>query len=380
MAEAGELPEPDRLDGAPHPREAARLFGQAPAEAAFLEAFNAGRLHHAWMLAGPEGVGKATLAWRIARFLLATPDPAEAGGGLFGAPEPPASLEIDPDHPVARRLRAAGADPGLFVLRRGPNDKGDRLSADIRINEARRLKAFLALSPASESGRRVVIVDAADEMNPATANAVLKLLEEPPAGTILLLVAHQPSRLLPTIRSRCRVLRLAPLGPDDLAAALAQAGAEPGDEAPALTALAGGSVRAALGLLQNDGLAIYREILRIFEAAPRHDRQAALALAGSVSGAANAQRLDLVIWLIARFLARLARTGAGLAPTPEAAPGEAELLARLAPGPDAARRWAALQQSLSARADHARAVNLDPAALILDMVFRINETAAGEAA
>ncbi|MCB1349770.1 MAG: DNA polymerase III subunit delta' [Maritimibacter sp.] len=372
MADPADLPEPDRIEGAPHPRETARLYGHEAAEAAFLDAAISGRLHHAWLITGPRGTGKATLAWRLARFLLATPPAGETG--LFGAAPPPMSLDIDPEHPVARRMRAL-SEPGLFLLRRGANDKGDRLSAEIRVDEVRKLKGFFSLS-ATDGGRRVVIVDAADEMNTAAANAVLKLLEEPPRGAVLLLVSHQPNRLLPTIRSRCRELRLAPLAPDDLAAALAETGETPAPEtAAALADLAGGSVGEALRLAHLDGLAIYRDIVRVFEPAPRYDRPRALALAASAAGAANAPRYEMTLRLIELFLARLARTGAGHPPAAEAAPGEAALFARLAPDVAAARRWAGLEQELSGRAEHGRAVNLDPAALILDMVFRINETA-----
>jgi len=192
---------------------------------------------------------------------------------------------------------------------------------------------------------------------------------------VLLLVSHQPSRLLPTIRSRCRELRLGPLSAPDLAQALDAAGTPAGPDTDALGALAGGSVGEALRLTHLDGLAAYTELVRIFEHAPRYDRPRAIALAGSVTGAANAPKLDLVIRLVELFLARLAATGAGQPPAYEAAPGEAALFARLAPNPQAARAWASLHQELSARASHGRAVNLDPAALILDMVFRINETA-----
>ncbi|MEO0677525.1 MAG: DNA polymerase III subunit delta', partial [Pseudomonadota bacterium] len=192
-------PEPDKLDGAPHPREAPQLFGQGAAEQSFLDAFNTGRLHHGWLITGPRGIGKATLAWRIARFLLATRP--QDDGGLFGAPPPLASLHIDPEHPIARRM-AVRAEPGLFSLTRSLVETTGRMSREIRIEDVRRMRKFFAMS-AADGGRRVVIVDAADEMNASAANAILKLLEEPPRDAVLLLIAHQPSRLLPTIRSRC---------------------------------------------------------------------------------------------------------------------------------------------------------------------------------
>jgi len=112
-----DFPEPDRIEGAPHPRETAHLFGHEAAQAEFLASYTAGRLHHGWMITGPRGLGKATLAWRLARFLLATP---ADDGGMF-APPPPTSLDIPDDHPVARRL-AALSEPRLYLLRRGLND------------------------------------------------------------------------------------------------------------------------------------------------------------------------------------------------------------------------------------------------------------------
>ena len=364
-----DLPEPDRAPGAPHPRDTLRLRGQSRAEAAFLEAYATGRLHHGWLLTGPRGVGKATLAWRIARFLLATPE----GGGLF-APPPPTTLDIPPDHPVARRI-AALSESRLFLLRRGPNDKGDALSRDITVGEVRKMKSFFTLS-AADGGRRVAIIDAADELNPAAANALLKLLEEPPAKVTMLLVAHQPARLLPTIRSRCRVLPLAPLGAQDMAAALADAGTA-GADAAALAQLAGGSVGAALRVADLDGTGLYARLVALMATLPRMDRARALALADAVAGRGNEARFDLTLDLIDLFLARLARAGAtGTAP-PAAAPDEAAVIARLSPGPAHARRWADLAQSLSIRARRGRAVNLDPAALVLDMLLRIDAAARG---
>jgi len=371
MAEPDELPEPDRIEGAPHPRETERLVGHDAAETAFLDAFHAGRLHHAWLITGPRGVGKATLAWKIARFLRAAP-PAE-DTGLFGASSAPATLDIARDHPVARRVRAL-AEPGIMLIRRSRNENTGKMSEVIRAEDVRRLAGFFGLSVV-DGGRRVVIVDAADDMNATAANSLLKLLEEPPANAVLLLVSHQPSRLLPTIRSRCRALRLDPLAAPDLARALEGAGLDGIENTEALGELAGGSVGEALRLTHQGGLAAYGEVVATFAHAPRYDRPRAIALANSAAGAANAARYDMLLRLLGLFLARLARTGAGLPPAIEAAPGEGALLSRLAGNVNAGRHWAALQQELTARAAHARAVNLDPAAVILDMVFRINEAA-----
>ncbi len=368
------LPEPDKLDHAPHPRETPQLFGQSAAETAFLQAHASGRMHHAWLLTGPRGVGKATLAWRIARFLLSTPP--DEGDGLFGAPPPPASLDMDPEAPVSRRLRAL-SEPGLFLLRRGPTDKGDKLSNDIRVDMVRKLAGFLHLS-AAEGGRRVIIVDAADELNIQAANALLKMLEEPPARCSFLMISHQPTGLLPTIRSRCRALSLSALGPQDMTRALEQAGIDLPSDPAALTELSGGSVGEAIRLISQGGLGIYSELVALFSRLPDLDRPRALRLAEAAAARGPTDRLALIMGLTDLLLARLARSGAtGMPPRIEAASGEAALMARLAPGPAQARAWADAAQTISARAVHGRAVNLDPASLVLDTVFRIQKTAGG---
>ncbi len=370
MAATDPLPDPDRLEGAPHPRVTGHLFGQPEAEAEFLQAFTSGRLHHAWMLTGPKGVGKATLAWRLSRFLLATP---EDDGGMFATP-PPTNLDIDPANPVARRLLQL-AEPRHFLLRRGPNDKETALSQVISVDEVRRMKSFFALS-AADGGRRTAIIDSLDEMNPAAANALLKLLEEPPANVTLFLIAHQPARLLPTIRSRCRELRLMPLGPQDLADALTQAGGDIAPEdRPALAELSGGSAGEAFRPTNLDGLKLYSALTRLFATLPRLDRPQALAMAELAAAKGAAETFDLIVTLIDLFLARLARFGTTGPPPPEAAPNEAHLLHRLAPHPHAARAWAELAQALSARARRGKAVNLDPAALLMDILLQVDETA-----
>lgn len=364
---------PDQIEGAVHPRDTLRLFGQSACENTFLKAFGTGRLHHGWLITGPQGIGKATLAWRMARFLLATPD--QDGDGLFGAPPVPQTLAIDPENPVARRM-AAGAEPGLKSITRTVNDKTSRLRDVISVEDVRALAGFFQLS-AADGGRRVVIVDAADEMNTQAANALLKMLEEPPARATLLLISHQPSRLLPTIRSRCRVLRMDPLGPEDMQSALAQAGIDHGAQAAALAELSGGSVGAAVRMSLLQGLDTYAGLLRLLKDMPRFDRARGVALAEAAAARGAEEKRDLLFGLLDLMLWRIARTGAtGHPPQVEAAPGEAEVLLRLAPDVTSGRRWAEVAERTSARVRHGLAVNLDPAALVLDTLIKISEARA----
>lgn len=367
------LPEADCLDGAPHPRMASRLFGQTEAEETFLSALNSGRLPHGWLLTGPRGVGKATFAWRAARYLLA--NPPDEGDGLFGAPPPPVSLDTDPEHPVARRLRAL-SEPNLLLLRRPWDFEKKRLKTQLTVDEVRGLKGFFHMSGGA---RRVVIVDAADEMNPSAANALLKELEEPPKGAVLFLVSHRPSGLLPTIRSRCRTLRFSGLAPADLAAALAQADIAPDGDMAALTTLAAGSVGDAIRLAQLDGARLYADLVKLASGLPDMDRPLALRLADAAAGKSE-DRFDLTLTLLDTLLARAARLGATGIPPTEIVAGEAKALTRLAPTPVHARAWADLAQSLSARARAGKAVNLDPAALVFDMFLDMDRTAARLAA
>ena len=212
---AGEAaPESDRFDEAPHPRLTQALVGHAEAERTLLDGYRTGRLAHAWLIGGREGIGKATLAWRFARFVLAHPDPATP------AVQDAASLSVAPDHPVARRL-AAGSMSDVFVLRREWNDKVKpaKFFTEIRIDDVRRAIGLFQRA-ASAGGWRICIVDCAEDLNASSANALLKLIEEPPPRCLFLIVSHKPAQVLATIRSRCRRLLLQPLGADAIAAAM----------------------------------------------------------------------------------------------------------------------------------------------------------------
>ncbi len=371
-ADGDSLPEADKADGAPHPRMARHVFGHKDAEAAFLDAVNSGRLHHAWLITGPKGIGKATLAWRMARFLIATPPSDPDQDALFSTPAP-TSLDISANHPVSARMQAL-SEPGLCLLRRPADPKTGKLKSVITVDEVRKMKGFFGLS-ATDGGRRVVIVDSAEELNTNAANALLKMLEEPPKNAILLLISHQPSRLLPTIRSRCRTLSLSALQAEDMALALQQSGIDVPDQ-NALAQLAAGSTGEAAALVQMKGLDLYGEILGLFASLPNMDRGRANRLSQSAGARGADARFDLTLDLIDRVLARLARTGATAMTPDEIIPGEAETLMRLAPNLAAGRAWADLSADLTARARRGKSVNLDPAALLLDMCHRIGSTAA----
>lgn len=345
--------EADRVPGAPHPRFAPEVIGHDRTVRDFLATAGAGRLHHGWLLSGPRGTGKATLAWALAKWLLSDP--------------PATTLSIDPDSPLSRRILAL-SEPRLHLVRRTVDDKSGRLRSEITVEEIRKLLSFFRLS-AAEGGRRIAIIDSADEMNRNAANALLKILEEPPRDAVILLISHQPAQLLPTIRSRCRELRLAPVSATDMAMILTQL--QTVGDAERLTALSGGSVGEALRLAGQDGLDSYQAIVDLFATLPGFDRQAAMKLADQAGARAgpDGDPFDLVITLLDRFLSRAARAGLMGPPLPEAADGEADLLQRLSPDDRSARSWAAAQAELSARARKGRSVNLDPSALVLDMLI-----------
>src|SRR6204780_5552105 len=233
----------------PHPRATTALFGHAGTEAAFLAAYRGSRVPHAFLIVGPKGIGKATLAYRMARFVLAHPDPAAA------AVQKAKSLAIDANDPVTRRIAAQGLGD-LLVLERTPNEKGV-LRQQIAVDDVRRTVSFFG-STAGEGGWRVAIVDAVDELNRSSANALLKVLEEPPQRALLLLVSHAAGRVPATLRSRCRVITLRPLAQPDVVAALAAAGGMSAKDPQVLAAaaVAEGSVARALALLDEDALAL----------------------------------------------------------------------------------------------------------------------------
>ena len=272
------------------------MIGHEDAEKAFLEAWQGGRLHHAWLLAGPQGMGKGAFAERVARFLV-THGPGDAGEAI--------KLD-DPGDEAANRLVGAGNHPEILRLARQPKDKGKDLARNITIEQVRQMIRRLHLS-LSLGEWRVIIVDAVDDLETDGANALLKTLEEPPAKTLFLLVSHSPGRLLPTIRSRCRMLRFQPIGHDVMTSWLHEL--RPMLELTdvrAIVAASGGVPGKALALIDSDVAAMERKLLAIATGGDPENRLRE-ALAREVGGTSNRAQLELVIDVVPGLLTRIAR-------------------------------------------------------------------------
>lgn len=320
------------------------LFGLEEAERVLLRAWNSGRMPHAWLITGPRGIGKATLAHRFARFVLAGGDGGL--GGLLG--ETPQGLS--PESPRARQI-AAGGHPDLRLVTRGVNDKG-RPRQEIVVDDVRDLGHFLHLTPAG-GGWRVAIIDPADDLNRNAANALLKVLEEPPKRALLLLTSHSPGRLLATIRSRCRRMALEPLPADAVAEGIKVIRPDLDPAAiPSLLRLAEGSIGRAVALADLDGVAGYEELLAILARWPKLDLPPIIAWSERFVRGGDPQGFEMARELLLGLLARVVASGTGR-PMAEAVAGELAVTRRLVEG---ARldRWVGLWEKtndLFARAD-----------------------------
>ena len=273
------------------------IVGHDEQQRAFLDAHGSGRLHHAWLLTGPAGLGKARFARAVATHVLAS---------AAGPDVPPDRLAVPDDHPAARYIEA-GSHPDFRRIERETDDKG-KTRANIGVDQIRSLQSLFASKP-SLSAARAVIIDAADDLNKAAANALLKSLEEPPAGTIFFLVSHSPGRLLPTIRSRCRTLRFQPLPIHDVAAVLATElpGADE-RERVALAGLADGSPGRALRFAGLDIEGLTRALDDLAAAPPPRRQGKALAIAKSLAGKTAQPRYEAFLELVPARLAAAARS------------------------------------------------------------------------
>jgi DNA polymerase-3 subunit delta' len=304
--ETEEAPEADALPGAPHPRHVRTLVGHKAAEAEMLAAFREGRLAHAWLLGGPRGVGKATLAWRFARFVLANPD-ANAR-----AVQEAGDLGVNQNH-TAARLLASLAHPDFSLIRRAWNAERKRFSNEIQVDHARAALQVFHMS-AAFGGWRVSIVDCAEDLNRNSANALLKMIEEPPQRSLILIVSHRPGRVLPTIRSRCRRIKLDLLSEQEIVEAVSALGPPWSEIDPAAVAnaarRASGSVREALGRLSPHADGLDALIDSTIAQLPQSDPRAIVKLADALADRAAAEAYDAFHRELYDWLAGYTRTSA----------------------------------------------------------------------
>jgi DNA polymerase-3 subunit delta' len=339
--------ESDRYEGAPHPRDVHACFGHAVAEQQLLEAYRCGRMPPAWLIGGPEGIGKATLAWRLARFVMANPDPTNA------AVQHATDLAVDPGHPAARLIQAR-AHGDVSVLRREWNEKARKPFTEIRVDDVRKI-VHRFQHAASAGGFRIAIIDSTDDLNRAGANALLKMIEEPPDKALFLILAHRPEQVLPTIRSRCRLLALRALDLGNLEAAVQGLGEPWSDFEPAIVRRAAGrargSVRQTLRLLTRDALAVLESTSAILDALPRVDGRKLYQLSDLMEADGSAESFTMCLEAILDWLAtRLEQDAAAGRPAH-----------RLAP-------FAEVWEKVTAAAREAEALNLDRRPLLLTMV------------
>ncbi len=360
------------------PRENMRFSGHEAAEGVVLDAWREGRMPHAWLITGPAGIGKATFAYRIARFLLIRGD---AGSDLFGGGDnggAPDGLSIDASDPVVPLVAAEG-HPDLFCLRRTIDPKTKKMRKEIAVDDVRRLISFFSLT-ADRGGWRMAIVDPADELNRHSANALLKVLEEPPPRSLLLLVSQAPGKLLPTIRSRCRRLPLRALEERQVSAVISEHLEDEwsDDDIAALARFSEGSPGRALALAEEGGLELYRDILGLLEGLPSLDVVRLHTLADRLGGRGAETTYTAACGLLLTLVERLVRTTVRGDPVAEAAPGEAALMGRLvaAAGLD---QWVEVWDKATRLIARAGAVNLDRKQVVLELFFSLEKASRGAA-
>lgn len=293
----------DQIADVPHPRETYDLIGQNEAQAEFVAAFKSGKLPHAWLLTGSQGVGKATLAYRIARAMLSE----KTKSANFEGDDP---LYVNPADSTSHLIENQ-SHPNLLVLRRSWDEKKKRLMTVLSVDEVRQLHHFYGMS-AGFDGWRITIIDTVDDMNVAAANALLKVLEEPPKRSLLILLANQLGKVLPTIRSRCRMLRLAKLKASQVEIILAKQSANGLSRADTdlIVRLSDGSAGYALRLASLNGARIYHQMLQILATCPRIDAQKLATLTKGVTGVQNQEQFQLFFDLLIGFIERVVHLGA----------------------------------------------------------------------
>ena len=349
------------------------LYGHQTVEQTFLTSWNSSRIPHAWLLSGPKGIGKATLAFRIARFVLASKRDEKTGKNLYGDIE--ANLEIECDDPVFKRV-ASGGHADLMTLERPVDKETNRLKSSIPIESVRTAGDFLRRT-ASEGGWRVLVIDSADELNLNAANALLKILEEPPDKALILLVSHAPGQLLPTIHSRCCKIKMTSLNANDFKAIISELKTEISEEdIGVLEQLSEGCPGRALQLSNENGLALYSELVSLIRYLPDINSTALHKFGDQLARQGAEKHFYLVIELLAWWISRLARMTAKGNVIPDILPEEEGCAARLA-NQTRVDHWLEVWEKINVLARQTNQLNLDRKHVLINIFEALKGAARG---
>ena len=362
----------DKIAGAPHPMLANEIIGHSSQKLIFLRSFASNRLPQCWLLAGDMGIGKASFAWLIAKFLLTTKyQPADLKIDLS---ETNINSILEPQSGSTLNRIISGSEQRVYIVRRGYNEKRKAFFKNISIEDVRKLQSYCSLTIA-DGGKRIIIIDTADDLNKSSSNALLKLLEEPPKNTIFLLISHQPNLLLPTIKSRCQKLSFSNLDQTHLGAVLTAIGCkiEPSDEV-SLSILSKGSAGAACRLINSNCINLYRDILNIASSLPNLNTNKILQLSQNYFAKAKPSEFEIFIEMMQHFFSRLCKTGVMQKPVlPSVTDNEAKIMKSLCPNLKSARLWSEAANISLAKLNKGYLLNIDIESLILDAFIYLEE-------
>ena len=363
----------DKIAGAPHPMLANEIIGHSSQKLSFLSSFASNRLPQCWLLAGDMGIGKASFAWLIAKFLLTTKyQPADLKIDLN---ESNINSILEPQSGSTLNRIISGSEQRVYIVRRGYNEKRKAFFKNISIEDIRKLQSYCSLSIA-DGGKRIIIIDTADDLNKSSSNALLKLIEEPPKNTVFLLISHQPNLLLPTIKSRCQKLSFSNLDQTDLGAVLTAIGCkiEPSDEV-SLSILSKGSAGAACRLINSNCINLYSDILNISSSLPNLNTNKILQLSQNYFAKAKPGEFEIFLEMMQHFFSRLCKTGAMQKPLlPSLTENEAKIMKNLCPNLKSAHLWSEAANITLTKLNKGYLLNIDIESLILDAFIYLEKS------
>ena len=355
----------DKLAGAPHPMQAKEIIGHTSQKISFLNFFASNKIPQCLLLTGDKGIGKASFAWLIAKFLLTTKyEPADLKIDLNESNI--SSLLVPQDSETLNRI-IAGTEQRVYIVRRGFNEKRKTFFKNISIEDVRNLQSYCSLS-ITNGDKRVIIIDSADDLNKSSGNALLKLLEEPPKNTFFLLISHQPSLLLPTLKSRCQKLSFSNLNQTDLRTVLTKIGCviEPSDEV-SLSILSNGSAGAACTLINSNCINLYQDILNIASSLPNLRTDKTLQLSQNYFAKKKPNEFEIFLEMMQYFFLRLCKTGAMQKPLlPSVTDDEIKIMKNLCPSLRTANLWSEAANITLTKLNRGYHLNIDIESLILD--------------